>query len=212
MKIGIPTSVKNFMSKPTNSELVQNTFVAVSVETVLKMTGRPSFIYLDQKADPESKKYASVKEFLYQATCLGLYVTFVPKIKHFFCEKLSNNLAKKSPQNARDIAYFNKANALLDKMKVRLKSNLQSAANNDAKKAFKLAYSERVSKLKSALNENSKYHLGKGAKEVSAIVASILMLAILAPQLAHPIIHPVMKALGFDKKPEGKKPVVDKKA
>jgi len=205
MKISIPTPVKNFMSKSTNSELVQNTFVAVSIETVLKMAGRPSFIYLDKKADPEAKKYASVKEFLYQGTCFGLYVALVPKIKHFISGKLIENLKGKSAQNKLDIAYFDRANDVLAKMKARLNSNLKTATNKDAKKVLKSTYSDSVGKLKSMFKENKKYHLGKGATEVSAIAASILMLAILAPQLAHPIIHPVMKALGFDKKPDGAK-------
>ena len=97
----VPTSVKHWVSNPKTAEFVENTFFAVSVETGLKMVGRPAFIMADKEADSkEKKKYAATKEMLYQATCLGLYLGFMPKIKKGLYNVFSKGLSNASPENA----------------------------------------------------------------------------------------------------------------
>ncbi|MFA7658989.1 MAG: hypothetical protein WCY19_06115 [Candidatus Gastranaerophilaceae bacterium] len=194
MKISpIVQSVKKVISSPKFADFTENTMYAVTIETVLKMTGRPTFIWLDKEADTkEKKKYASVKEFLYQATCLALYWCMVPYVKKGLYKLISKWLRNKNTINEG-------------------KLNLYNTAENSIEEAKKAKNTELWRKLKTDLKNNiktdSRYHLGKGAHEFSAIVGSVLALAILAPQLSHYIVHPMMKALGFDKETGGNKKV-----
>ena len=59
------------------TNLVQSTSSSVATETVLKSIGRPGFILIDNDISPDTKKYAAAKEFLYQATCLVIYMALV---------------------------------------------------------------------------------------------------------------------------------------
>src|SRR5574344_870530 len=92
----IPKAVKNWVSSPKTADFVENTIFAVGVETGLKMVGRPTFIMMDKEADsPEKKKYAAVKEMLYQGICLSLYLSCMQKfIKPLFYKWISNALSK----------------------------------------------------------------------------------------------------------------------
>ena len=65
------------LTNPTLTTLSQNTNASVATETVLKSIGRPGFILIDNDIDPDTKKYAAAKEFLYQATCLLVYAALV---------------------------------------------------------------------------------------------------------------------------------------
>lgn len=219
MKISsITTPVKKFVSSPRTAEFVENTYIALSVETLLKMTGRPAFIYMDKKADKESKKYASAKEFLYQAICLALYVSLIPPIKKLFFNGFSKMLNKnhgealkafktghKAVDNAKE-AYI-KEGSFVQRTLSLLKIKKNEKIIN-ARKIFKDAERHFGELLK---EKDSPLHFGKGVKEAGAIAASILMLTVLAPQISHYIIHPLMKALGFEKGHEqGNKAEVEK--
>lgn len=46
--------------------------------------------------------------------------------------------------------------------------------------------------------EIDKFVLGKGAIELSSVVGSILGLTILAPELSHLMLHPIMKGIGME--------------
>ena len=54
------------LSNATLSRIAQSTTSSVSIETGLKAVGRPSFILADGKIEPQTKRYAAMKEFLYQ--------------------------------------------------------------------------------------------------------------------------------------------------
>ena len=204
MKI-IPTGAQNWVSNPRTAEFVENTFFAVSVETALKMIGRPTFIMMDKQADSkEKKKYAATKEMLYQGLCLGLYLTFLPKIKHFFYDKITNFLKNKSPENKANIDEFNRQNKLIEDKYKEMKKSLKEVQDKIKKKNIKNKALEEIIKLKENLSANKNMHLGKGAKEAAAIMGSILMLTIVAPQISHFIIHPIMNMLGFDKNENAK--------
>ena len=67
-------TIQRILSNPKAAAFAQNTVCAIAVETTLKATGRPLFIYHDKNANPQSKKYAATKEFLYQSFCLRVYL------------------------------------------------------------------------------------------------------------------------------------------
>ena len=68
------------------------------------------------------------------------------------------------------------------------------------------------------LNSNKisekKYSMVKGADEINSIVGSVAGLAILAPQVSHVTIHPIMRFLGMEKDNHSQKSEqkLDKKA
>ena len=56
---------------------------------------------------------------------------------------------------------------------------------------------------KEKINENDKmFKLAKGSIEFSSIVGSVVGLTILAPEISHLILHPIMKVLHFEDKHE----------
>jgi hypothetical protein len=69
--------ITNLLSNQTLTRIAQSTSSSVSIETGLKAVGRPSFILMDGDIEPETKKYAAVKEFIYQATCLATYMLLI---------------------------------------------------------------------------------------------------------------------------------------
>ena len=52
-------TIQRILSNPKAAAFAQNTVCAIAVETTLKATGRPLFIYHDKNANPQSKKYAA---------------------------------------------------------------------------------------------------------------------------------------------------------
>ena len=71
--------------------MTQNTVTQITTETCLKAVGRPAFILADKKIDPQTKKFSATKEFLYQLTCLGIYLSIIIPV----CRKSAFKAAKK---------------------------------------------------------------------------------------------------------------------
>ena len=69
--------VSKIITSSPLTTMAQSASTQVTVETTMKAIGRPGFILIDNNIDPDTKKYAAAKEFLYQATCLLLYATLV---------------------------------------------------------------------------------------------------------------------------------------
>lgn len=204
----IPTSVKNWVSNPKTAEFVENTVIAVSVETGLKMIGRPAFIMADKEADSKAKKkYAATKEMLYQGTCLGLYLGVMPKVKKWIFRGVAKVLSKNQQDKVHIDAYMEKLNdiEMLEKQaKAKIREKGINFFNFKAKKVEKAPFIEQIKKIHHEMTSNSNFKLAKGGKEFAAILGSIGMLTIVAPQFGHIVIHPLMKVLGFkDKKSEG---------
>lgn len=194
----IPKGVQRWVSSSKTAEFVENTIFAVSVETAMKMVGRPAFIMMDKEADsPEKKKYAAVKEMLYQGICLGLYLSAMRPVKHFFYNIISKMLNKGNPKNATKLEAFNRQNKFIEDQEKELKKQLKDFTDKVKKKEFKNTALDRIIQLKENMRSDKNLRLGKGAKEMAAIVGSILMLTVVAPQISHFIIHPVMSVLGF---------------
>ena len=71
------SGITNFLTSSTLSSISQSTTASVSLETGMKALGRPAFILVDNDIDRQTKRYAAMKEFLYQATCLATYMAIV---------------------------------------------------------------------------------------------------------------------------------------
>lgn len=173
------------------ASIAQNTMAAVAIETMFKACGRPAFIYLDKNTKPETKKYSATKELLYQGLCLGIYLTLINGFK-----RGGYALARKVFKEDADVqAVFD---ACKDPIKV-LKKDKEKTIKGGFKH-FMHAFHE--AKDLNALTLPMKKI--KGGVEALSIVGSILGLALLAPQISHVILHPIMKFIGLDKKEPAK--------
>lgn len=194
----------SIISNSAIANIAQNTSSRVAAETALKAAGRPTFILIDNNIDDSTKKYAASKEFLYQATCLAVYLiavaAFVPKISFDIGKKM---MAKNHPE-------FNKFRSISEYLNYfkqaekPLTNRIPSLEKDQAKHMFK------HDGLREALEtqENpEKYPLIRGTIEFGSLIGSILGLAILAPEVGHLTIHPLMRALGLEKKPATEKKV-----
>lgn len=186
----------SFLTNPTLSNIAQSTTQSVSIETGLKAAGRPAFILADSKLSPQTKKYAATKEFLYQATCLATYMAVVIPIFKNGAFKLAQKHIFK------DEAMFQKFKSATSYLNYKRISSLEKVER--AKAVENPKFSKHLSdELKEELLSKDKpeqYNLIKGTIEFGNIVGSVLGLAIFAPQVSHMIVHPVMKALGMEKK------------
>jgi len=68
-------------------------------------------------------------------------------------------------------------------------------AAKEAEKTGKMSESDRK-----MLNADKALHLAYGGVDASSFIASILGLTILAPKVGHEILHPIMHAIGMNKK------------
>lgn len=204
MKI-IPQPVKRWASSHKTATFLENTFFAMSVETALKAVGRPTFILLDKEADSkEKKRYAATKEVLYQGLCFTLYIAAMPFVKKGIYKGLSA-MVKKGGKVAEGVAAYNNAHNIFHEAEAAYKksgsfikrlSNSLGLKKDSAIQAAKkqLQEAEEIFNINKVKGPAA---LGKGLTEVSAILGSILMLTIAAPQISHFIIHPIMNKLGF---------------
>lgn len=177
--------LRKVLANPKVASFAQNTVCAIAVETTLKATGRPAFIYYDKHANEQSKKYAATKELLYQTFCLGLFLGFIKPVKAKVYSAMSKWQAAKSPENKR---------------KIDLYDSFQAKINNAATKTEKDVLERKFAHL---LHTNKDYRFGKGLKELSSIASTVFILALCAPILSQIILHPVMNLI-FGKK--NKKP------
>lgn len=175
-------NIRRTATNPKFAEFARNTVCAISVETTLKATGRPAFIYYDKHANKQSKKYAATKEFLYQSFCLGLYLSLIKPISERVNSFVSKKLSAKSPENKRKLELFN-----------RFQSEIRAEKDSNARKKLE----NQLSRL---LHTNKDYHFGKGVKEFSSILSTVFILALCAPIASQIILHPVMDALFGNKK------------
>ena len=192
-------NVTSILSNPALSRISQSTSSSVSIETGLKAVGRPSFILADGKIEPETKRYAAMKEFLYQATCLATYMLLIiPIFKNGtfkVAKKFLNEDCFQKFKSAKEYLNYKKL-AVMPK-EIRMKNI------NEAKKKPKLS-DELLEHLKT--NEDAEqYNIIKGTIEAGNILGSVLGLAIFAPQVSHLIVHPVLKAIGMEKDESEKK-------
>ena len=194
-------SITSALTNSGLTNLVQSTSSSVATETVLKAIGRPGFILIDNNIDPDTKKYAAAKEFLYQATCLLLYATLVVPLFKEGAFKLGPKLFK---DHAKDFAKFKNAAEYYKYRKYAEKPFQSDRIHNNK---IKHLFNEELRKELKTKEEPEMFNRVKGTIEAGNILGSVLGLAILAPQVSHAIIHPCLRLLGL----ENKKPKTDKK-
>ena len=168
---------RKIIANPRAAEFAKNTVCAISVETTLKASFRPTFIYYDKNANKQSKKYAATKEFLYQTFCLGLYLSLIKPFKNKTYNVLSKKLAEKNPEDKRKLDLYN---AFQEKIKL--------AKDKTTKRQLE-------DKFTHLLHTNKDYHFGKGVKELSSIISTVFILALCAPVTSQIVLHPVMDLL-----------------
>ena len=201
-------AIQNLITSPAIYNATQSTVTQVTTETCLKAIGRPSFILMDKQIDPQTKKFSATKEFLYQATCLGIYLAAITPLAKKYAYKIAQNCYK-------DEAVFKAFGSVKEFMNFhQLKTEAEKVAKlEELSKNMGVTFTRESVKdnLKSGAKEISQEseNLARGVIEAGSIFGSVAGLAILAPIVSHPIIHPVMKALGFDN-PQQAKPVEKK--
>ena len=194
--------ISSLITSSQLANIAQNTTQSVAVETTLKSIGRPGFILIDKDIDSDTKQYAAAKEFLYQATCLAVYMALiVPVFKKGGFQVAKKYIFKNTEgfehfKNVKEYMYYRKLadnpsvknrmstlekERLLDKTKIRDKYNTTLQKELEKKDPDKFLYV-------------------KGAVELSNIIGSVLGLAILAPQVSHAFIHPALRILGLEHK------------
>lgn len=195
-------AVKNFITSSQLSSIAQNTTQSVATETTLKSIGRPGFILIDKDINSDTKQYAAAKEFLYQATCLAVYMALIVPVfkkggfqiakKHIF----KNTQGFEHFKDVKEYMYYRK---LADNPSVK---NRMSTLNKEKlidNTSIRDKYNTTLQKELEKQNPD-KFVYVKGAVELSNIIGSVLGLAILAPQVSHAFIHPALKLLGLEHK------------
>lgn len=194
-------SISNVLTNNTFVNIAQSTKAAMSIETGLKATGRPAFILMDKNITTETKKYAATKELLYQLTCLGVYMGLVLPV----FRKCGFKAFKSIFKNKHGYDKFNNLDEFTNFQ--RLKGMSLTERTEEIKKLEEKAgegkkvFTESIyNKLKKNNLNSNQYTIIKGADELSSICGSVAGLAILAPQVSHVTIHPILKMLNMDKK------------
>ena len=188
--------ITNALSNSTFFNVAQNTAARVSIETTLKSIGRPGFILIDNDIDLPTKRYAATKEFFYQAICLAVYLAVIPPIFKAGSYKLGKKIFGKEHSE------FNKFRGMkeyLDYHKFAKKVyNDRIASLSKYKSKDKFKHDGLREELLNKENPES-YDLIKGTVEAGTFAGSIIGLAMLAPQISHYLVHPLMSILHLDK-------------
>lgn len=189
-------TIRNIASNSTLANIAQNTSASVGIETTLKSIGRPGFILIDKDIDGDTKQYAAAKEFLYQATCLAVYLAIVVPVFKNGAFKAAKKIFKDNPEFSK----FKSAKEYLDYHKLAEKIQKNRAASlskNHSENKFTHdgLREDLLNKEKPDL-----YPMIKGSIELGNIIGSVFGLAILAPQVSHAFIHPALRFLGLEEK------------
>lgn len=187
------SAIQSFITSPSLYNMTQSTVTQITTETCLKAVGRPAFILADKDIDPQTKKFSSTKEFLYQMTCLGIYLAAIMPI----LRKGTFALARKMYKDEPVFKAFKNSGDFMKYYKMK-----------DTEKAAKL---EEINKnLKDGnkfTKENINEDFAKGLTELTSIIGSVTGLAVIAPVISHPLIHPILRTMGLDEnKKDDKKP------
>lgn len=198
------------------AKLAKSTAVTVYLMTGVKAIARPMFNLADKKSDQDSKKYSAMNEFLYQVICLGFAFAMIPLCEYGgfkLAEKrlgkiLGNKNITKIDQldgfkKLSDIKGFNVKGSkkISEFKKLHLNHSFDEAHINKITQAEKAKEAKKSTTIdKNILQEEKAEHFINGGIETGSLFGSIIGLTILAPKIGHEILHPIMHAIGMDKK------------
>lgn len=201
--------ISNLIRHPYLVNVAQSTNGSVAAKTIVNSIGRPGFIMIDNNIDNETKKFAATKEFLYQATCLAVYMAIIVPVFKAGAFKLAKKYIYKGEEG------FNKFKNLKEFLEYRklaektLKNRTASLNKDHSVHKFK------HDGLREDLLNNKAPELYphiKGSIEFGSLIGSILGLAIIAPQVSQALIHPALRTIGLEQKEEKKNKNFDKQA
>lgn len=190
------------------------TAVTVYLMTAVKATVRPAFNLADKKSDEQTRKFSAMNEFLYQIVCLGLAAGMIPFFEYGGFKMAEKSLAKlsKNLKNIGDVEGLEKL-AKIEGIGISGSKKVAEFKKLHLKNSFDEAHVAKINNLKEAeskgnLNESGKNtllaekaeHLVNGGIEAGSLLGTIIGLTIAAPWIGHQILHPVMHAIGMDKK------------
>jgi hypothetical protein len=182
--MAISNSIANTLSSKKFTYATKGIMGAVVGTTLLKAVGRPAVTLADKNSDPETKKYAATKEFLYQLLCLGMtFAMVIPIQKGCFHATKKFMQGCKELENIKKFKHFEIVAKDIDEYTPEAKK-LLGTTNTGMKDP----------------NTKKQFNLVKGAIELGSFVGSIVGLTIIAPWLSHGILHPIMKAIGMEGK------------
>ncbi len=192
--------IASIVTNPTLVQFAQNTKACVTTESLFKAAGRPTFIMMDNKVDKKTRRYAAVKEGLYQLICLGIYLTLVSVVFKKYGFKLAQKIINNPDllpgfKDVHEYEAYHKL-SLMDKDK-RATSNLLSKISDTLK-----VHPNDSKTLKQKLLTEDKpntFHHGKGAIELSNLTGSVIGLALIASEVSNIVLHPIMRGLGLEK-------------
>ena len=171
------SAIQSFVTSPALYNMTQSTVTQITTETCLKAVGRPAFILADKDINPQTKKFSSTKEFLYQMTCLGIYLAAVMPI----LRKGTFALARKMYKDEPVFKVFKNSGDFMKYYKM-----------NDTEKAAKLEEINKTLKTEKITKDKINEDFAKGLTELTSIVGSVTGLAVIAPVISHPLIHPIL--------------------
>ena len=183
----------------TNSNLVnvaQSTNGTVVSKTLVNAVGRPGFILIDSNIDNNTRKFAATKEFLYQMTCLGVYLALIVPVFKKGAFKLAKNKIYKGEEG---FAKFKSMKEYMAYRKVAEKTMMnRNASLSKDHSVFKFNHDGLREDLLTKDKPDMYPHI-KGAIEFGNLIGSMLGLSILAPKVSQNLIHPVLKFIGMEK-------------
>ena len=150
---------------------------------------------------------------LYQLLCFGIYIAVIPPIFKNGGFKRAQKIFKKEGlpafKNAKQmltyhrLAYMAPEERILDKNKKLLEIVGDVKNPKDGVKLIEYLVGKDGKggiHKKTMENQGLMFELAKGSIELSSIIGSVVGLTILAPEISHLILHPIMNALHL--KPE----------
>lgn len=201
------SAISKALTNPMLVNVAQNSDASVICKTTVNAIGRPSFILIDNNIDNDTKKFAATKEFLYQATCLAIYMfVIVPIFK-----KGGFKLAKeKIFKNTEGFEHFKSFKEYIHYRKLANNTNvnnrIQTLNKDIPHKNCKVKDMYNDTLITELKKENpNKFNSVKGAVDLSNIIGSVVGLAMVAPIVSQSLIHPVLKFVGLEKNVEDNK-------
>ncbi len=195
--------LSKIITNPTLVNVAQNTNGTVVSKTVVNAAGRPGFILIDSNIDNETRKFAATKEFLYQVCCLAVYLLLIVPV----FKKGAFTFAKKYIYKGKEgFSKFKSVGEYFAYRNYAQKSQLNRKASlSKDHSVFKFEHDN----LRNDLLDNKKPELYphiKGSIELGNLIGSVLGLAVIAPNVSQALIHPMLRAIGMEKK-EKTKPI-----